>query len=309
MHDALISVASAFSNVSMPWITLAVVFHLANMMIRSLVWREVLRLSWPAEQISVRNVARAYCVGVACNAVMPARGGDVIKVGMIRRTIAGAEIASVAATMGAMSLVDMVIGMFVLCVILMSGTATLPIAASDLMAGRHAEPIVLAFGGAVTMLALTIIAHTASSRARRAAHRIRGAIARGIHGLRSPREYVQRVVPIHVAAWTARIATVFCMAHAFHLPATVAIAAAAVAAHGVASLVPVPGGLGAQQAVHIAIFSGLSSVSQVLSFSVASQVVTSTINVVIGTAILMVMIGTVRPRTAWQAMARSARST
>ena len=307
MHDTIASVLSALEAVSVGWLVLAVTLHLANMLARSCVWRKVLQLSWPDRAIRVRDVARAYCVGVAVNAVVPARGGDVVKVGLVKARIPGADMPAVAATIAAMSMVDMLIGALIVSGLLVTGAVGLPISVHQLAHVSGSVAWIAVILGAVACAGV-MVACIRSAPVRTLLRRLAASIAHGLQGLRSPGWYARKVVPLHMIAWAARISTVYCMASAFHLPATVQIAAAAVAVHGVASLVPVPGGLGAQQAVHVALFAGLSPIAQVLSFSVASQMVTSTLNIAIGTMIMMAMIGTIRPRRAWLHAVQAARS-
>src|SRR5204863_241047 len=72
---------------------LAVLLHLANLLLRATAWRAILRAAVPGHRVPWRGVTGAYLAGAGMNGVLPARGGDVAKVVLVNRSVPGASCA------------------------------------------------------------------------------------------------------------------------------------------------------------------------------------------------------------------------
>ena len=71
--DALSAFGSHLSSVSVEALLLALGFHLANLLLRSNAWRNILLAAHPQPRVRRRTVTGAYLAGVGVNAVIPAR--------------------------------------------------------------------------------------------------------------------------------------------------------------------------------------------------------------------------------------------
>ena len=80
------------------WPLLALLLHVANHVLRSLAWRNVVAAAYPDRRVPLLPIAAAYAAGVALNAVAPARGGDAAKVALVRAAIPGSSVPTIAAT-------------------------------------------------------------------------------------------------------------------------------------------------------------------------------------------------------------------
>src|SRR5215217_745411 len=68
------------------WLIAGVLLHLLHQLVRSRGWFNIIRASYPdATELRARDVTRAYLAGVGLNGVVPARGGDLAKLYLIRR--------------------------------------------------------------------------------------------------------------------------------------------------------------------------------------------------------------------------------
>ena len=85
--------------------------HVVNHVLRSAAWCGVLAAAYPSAAVSVpARALTATPPGVALNAVAPARGGDAVKVGLVRAAVPGSSVATIAATMSVLVALDVVIG-------------------------------------------------------------------------------------------------------------------------------------------------------------------------------------------------------
>ena len=76
MINLFAAVVQRFGHVDVRLAALAVGFHLANHVLRSVAWRNVLASAYPDRRVRLLDIGAAYAIGVALNAVLPGRGGD-----------------------------------------------------------------------------------------------------------------------------------------------------------------------------------------------------------------------------------------
>ena len=152
-------VLDTFSRVDPRFVAVALAFHLANIGLRSLAWRNVLRAAYPDRHVPLLGIAGAYTAGMALNAFMPARGGDVVKIALARTRIQGSSVPTIAASMGVVTLFDAVVGGLVIVLLAVAGLLptfpglpSLP-AAPGLVAGH---PMLASLGGVVLVAAAVL---------------------------------------------------------------------------------------------------------------------------------------------------------
>lgn len=261
---------------------LALVFHLANHLLRSLAWRGTLAAAYPDAEVPFGRVLAGYATGVALNAVAPARGGDAVKIGLVRAAVPGSAVATVAATFSVLVALDLVVG--TLLVLTLGVTGAVP-----LDAGRLTTVLPVAAALAALLTAAVVLLRR---RLRTLGARLRqgGAI------LRTPSRYARVVALPQLAAWCSRVAVVMCLLAAFGLPATVPVAALVMVVGGASSVVPLtPGGAGTQQVLLALALSQTASAAAVVSFSLAMQASVTVVNALLGLAAAMVVARTLRP--------------
>jgi uncharacterized membrane protein YbhN (UPF0104 family) len=266
-------------------VALALAFHLANHLLRSLAWRGTLVAAYPEAEVPLGRVLAGYAAGVALNAVAPARGGDAVKIGLVRAAVPGSSVATVAATFSVLVALDLVVG--TLLVVTLGVTGAVP-----LDAGRLTTLLPIAAGLAALLAAAVWLLRR---RLRTLGERLR----RGGAILRSPARYARAVALPQLAAWCARVAVVLCLLAAFGLPATVPVAALVMVVGGASSVVPLtPGGAGTQQVLLALALSQTASAAAVVSFSLAMQASVTVVNALLGVAAAMAVARTLRPLAA-----------
>ena len=104
--DGILDAARAFFDglTSVKWgpLALAVLCHLLKVAARTRAWRNIVQAAYPQTNVRWRSVYGAYVAGVGVNAILPARGGDVLKLYLLKHRVEG----STYPTLGATLLVD-----------------------------------------------------------------------------------------------------------------------------------------------------------------------------------------------------------
>lgn len=278
MNEALETVSDGFLALDGRWLALALLLHLANLTFRALAWRGVLAAAYPGARIRLLDVGAAYAAGVAANAYLPARGGDALKLALVRLRLPGSTVVG----LGASSAVVLLFDGLVTAALLGTAWATgaLPVLPAPSLEAA------LAIGAAAAVAAVVVVK----------APRLRAGLRQGTSILRTPRAYLRAVVPFQAAAWACRIGVVFAMLGAFGVPASLPIAGLVVVAGGVSTAVPAtPGGAGTQQLLVVLVLQQVASAASALSFSIGMQVGVTITNTLLGLLALSLFFGTLRP--------------
>ena len=280
--NATLSTLDAFSDrfaaLDARWMLVGLLFHLGNLGCRALAWRGILSAAYPSARIRLLDVGAAYAAGVAANGYLPARGGEALKIALVRLRIPGSTVAGVGASNGVVLLFDSLVGATLL------GTAwalgIVPALPSPSLAVAAAAVVVLAVAAAVVA----------------AVPRLRANLRQGAAILATPGLYLRRVVPYQAGAWVCRLGTAFALLSAFGVPATLPIAGLVVVAGGASTLVPAtPGGAGTQQLLIVVALQQVASAASALSFSIGMQIGLTAVNTVVGLAAMALLFGTLRP--------------
>jgi uncharacterized membrane protein YbhN (UPF0104 family) len=294
------AMAQRFADVDGRWVALALALHLANHVLRSLAWRNVLAAAYPAARIPLLGVVSAYALGVGLNALLPARGGDAVKIAVVRGRIPGSSVATIASSMSVVVLFDMVAATGL--VALVAATGSLPFA-PDPPAGPA-----LAWAGAGVACAAAM-GFVARRRVGARLSRLWEQARRGGAILRTPARYVLRVAAVQAGAWLCRIGVVWCLLAAFGLGGGPLVAAMVMILCGVSTVVPLtPGGAGTQQVMLAYALSQTATAAAVVSFSVGMQAGVTAVNAVLGLGAAMIAFRTMRPLAAIRSVRRLARA-
>jgi uncharacterized membrane protein YbhN (UPF0104 family) len=272
--------------------------QLANLALRSFAWRNVLAAAYPDRRVPVLRVAAAYTAGVGMNSFLPARGGDVAKLVLVRTQLPGSSLATIGAALGVLVAFDVVLGT----------TLVLTLGALGLLPALPAIPSVGVLPAVAVAAALAVGAVLVRRRPRWLG-RVVAPVARGFSVVRSPRRYAATVLPLQLASWACRVGVVLLVLAAFRIEVEPQTAALVVVLNGLSTVVPVPGGAGAQQVLASYALQGAAPVAGALSFSVGLQLGVTAVNLAVATAGAMLLVRTIRPLAALQGAAALARRT
>ena len=278
---------------------LGLLLHVANLLLRATAWRNILAAAHPQHRFRWRTVSGAYLAGVGLNSVLPARGGDVMKIYLVHRRAPDTPYTTITTSLLAETLFDAVVGSLLLIWAFSAGVIPGgPDLSSRLAAFEwsfFAEHVrLLAFLVATLLIALAVF----FSWLERRANRFWDGVKDGLAILTTPRRYLREVVALQATGWICRAGAMYFFLRAFGIPADLSDATLALSAGSIATLLPLtPGGIGPQQALLVYMFDGVAARSAVLSFSVGMQFAITLTNAVIGGTCLAVMLG----RLPWRA--------
>jgi len=284
------------------WLALAIAvgFHLARLLVRTPAWRNIIRASYPGLTIPRRTVAGAYLAGVGVNAIIPARGGDVLKLYLVKHRVEETTYPTLGATLIVETLFDTVVAGAILIWALMIGVLPslgvlphLPQIEWSWPLRHTREALVI---GLVWLVVLILFSVIAVRRVREFKQRVRQGFA--ILGDRA--RFVREVVSWQALSWGFRFASVYFFLEAFRVPATLHNALLVLVVQSLSTLLPfTPGGVGTQQGLLVYVFDRAGTVisgALLLSFSVGMYLTTTIVGVIVGFGCLFLMIRTLRWR-------------
>jgi uncharacterized membrane protein YbhN (UPF0104 family) len=282
---------------------LPVVYALAcqcvKMAVRSRAWRNILAAAYPESNVRWRSVFGAYAAGVGVNAVIPVRGGDLLRLFLVRRRVKGATYPTLAATLLVETLVDAVLSAALLVWAL--ETHVLPgvnvlhrLPSIDwFWLFQHPRSALLVIGA--TLVLGFAVGFWAAARI--AAFRRR--VAQGFAVLRTPGRYFRSVVLLQLLDWVFRLAVIYFFLRAFHVHPDVHNALRVQVTDSLSTIVPLtPAGIGTAQALIVYVLHGQASRSALHAFSVGLKTIISAVNVAFGLAAIALMLRTLHWRRA-----------
>ena len=112
MGNVLHAFAAFFEHLrAIAWtpVLLALLCQLAKTAVRTRAWRNILAAAYPEARVRWRSVFGAYVAGAGVNAIVPVRGGDLLKLSIVKRRIEGATYATLASSLLVETIVDAVL--------------------------------------------------------------------------------------------------------------------------------------------------------------------------------------------------------
>lgn len=299
--DAVVEAVRVFARhlADVGWapLGLALALHLAKVGCRTRAWHAIVAAAYPRAGVRWRSIFGAYVAGVGVNAVVPVRGGDVVRIVLARRAVHGSTVATLGSTMLVETIFDALVALGLLAWAITQGVLpgldVLPrLPAPDwAWIGRH--PIATIAIGAGLGLALgvgyVLLAHRAAALGQR--------VGQGFAVLRRPRRYLVAVVPWQAADWLLRLASIWFFLDAFGIDPSVERVLLVQLANSLATVVPItPAGIGTTQALLVYLFVGRAPATEVVSFSVGMELATAVVNGALGFAAILLTLRTLRWR-------------
>jgi uncharacterized protein (TIRG00374 family) len=264
-------------------LVLALAFFGLNLTIRSRAFFHSLRAAYPGVAFKWRRVWGAYVAAVGFNNVVPARGGDVIKLFLTRSSIPGSRYPTVAAAFFVESIFDATVGVLVLIFAFSQGVFPKPPNFSKL---SSFDISYLAAHFRFTLFLITALAVLGLVAFALLAERAKAFWARvrqGLAILRDRPRYLREVVSLQVVAWLSRFAAFWFFLDAFRVGGSVKNVLLVFAVNQVAGAVPLtPGGAGVQQALLVKVFAASASTSVVAAYSVGQQIAIAAFTALLG---------------------------
>ncbi|HMJ36632.1 MAG TPA: lysylphosphatidylglycerol synthase transmembrane domain-containing protein [Baekduia sp.] len=220
-------------------VVLGIVLYIAAQCVRTLGWHAILRAAYPeATELRRRDTMCAYLAGAGLNGVIPARGGDIVKLWLLHRRIRGARYPTLAATFLPETLFETFFGFALVVWALSQGFLPVPTSSGEL---PHVDVTLLieyplpAIGGAV---ALGAIGYGLYRLLRRRISDLTVRLRQGVAILRTPRRFVTSVASWQALGRLIRLGSLAAFMAAFHLPVTAATVVLVMAAQGGGRIIP-----------------------------------------------------------------------
>jgi uncharacterized membrane protein YbhN (UPF0104 family) len=283
------------ASVSWAALAIALALHFGKVAVRTVAWRNIIQAAYPETNVPLGPVFGAYVAGVGVNSIVPGRGGDLVKLYLVRQKVPGTTYTTLASTLFTETLVDLVL----------AGAIFIWALTQGVLPGLNVLPNLPSFdwgwllrNGRLTATAVALLNLAALWFAWWASRHIEGfkqRVGAGFAILRDRRRYAREVVSWQVLSWVLRIASLFFFLRAFHVTATVHNALLAQTVDSLATLLPFsPGGAGTKQGLLVYVLRGQASSSELLAFSVGTNIAIVVFNVAVAAVAVFLMLRTLR---------------
>ena len=284
-----------------PWfLGLGAVLYLAAQTVRPRGWHTILRAAFPeATDLRARDVIRAYLAGAGINAIVPARGGDVVKLALVRRRIEGARYSTLAATFIPETLFETAFGTALVAWGLAMGFIPVPSTSGELPALDVSHVLGHPVLSVLVLAALVLVG-------RRLVRALRSALRQGMAILSSPRRFLFGVASWQALARLIRLGSMAAFMAAFGLPVTPATVVLVMAAQGGGRILPLaPASAGLRLAMlsygFVEVTGRPVDIAAITAFTFGVGAVLALSGLAVATVILAQEFGTLSPRRAMAA--------
>ncbi len=263
------------SLASIQWLALLIglVAFIAYLTIRARAYFHVLRAAYPDERFEFRKIWGAYMAAYGFNQVVPARGGDVIKLFLTKTSIPNSSYPAVGSSFFVEAIFDLCMAIPILTFAFTQGAFPKPPDFSKLPAFDIAF---FASHPQFTLFLLTVLGILALVAFALLSARVRAFWARvrqGVVILRDRRRYLREVFLVQLGAWVLRFTAFWFLLEAFGVGGSVENVLLVLGVNAVAACVPfTPGGAGVQQALLVKVFSGTATGATIAAYSVGQQI-------------------------------------
>jgi len=274
---------SDLAAVHWPALALGLLFFGLNLTLRSRAFFHSLRAAYPAVAFQWRRIWGAYFAAVGFNNIVPARGGDIIKLFLARSSIPGSTYPTVAAAFFVESVFDICVGVLILLFAFTQGVFPKP---PDFAKLNSFDISYLAQHFRFTLFLLTALAVLGLTAFALLSVRVKAFWARvrqGVTILTDRRRYLREVAAWQAVAWICRFAAFWFLLEAFRVGGSVQNVLLVFAVSQVAGAVPLtPGGAGVQQALLVKVFATSAPTAVVAAYSVGQQIAIALFTALIG---------------------------
>ena len=272
-------------------LAVALALHLAKLVVRARAWYNIVRAAYPTDRLRFRDALGAFLAGTGVGACVPARAGQLVRLGLVRNRVSSSSLPGLVSTLIAESVFDVALTAAIAVAFL--------VAAGPGVAGGAAFPGPLGQHPVVAGLAAAAATMVGCALALQRRARIRSLLREARIGLAvfaRPTRYLRGVASWQALACTLRVASTYWFLVAFHVPASLHVVLLVIAVQLVAGAIPLtPGGAGTQQAMLVAALSPTTT-STVLGFGIGTQMTTMLADLVLGGVSLILMTGSLRWR-------------
>jgi len=281
--DAVGSFFDSLSRVGWPSLLLGAAMFVIYLTLRSRAFFHTLQAAYPGEPIQFRRIWGAYVAAYGFNNVIPARGGDVIKLFLTRTSIPSSSYPAIGAAFLVEAGFDLAMGIPILIFAFTRGVFPQPPEWADL--GAFDLSLVAAYPR-FTLFLLTALAFAGLVGFALLSVRVKafwGRVRQGLTILANRRRYLREVFLVQFAGWLFRFIAFWLLLEAFNVGGSVENVLLVLGVNAVASALPItPGGAGVQQAFLVKVFAGTASGATIAAYSVGQQIAIAVFSLGVG---------------------------
>ena len=279
------------ASVQWQFLGYAIACHIAKLFFRAGAWRAIINAAYPEARLKFRSAFGAYVAGVGVNSVVPARGGDVVKLYLVKHRIPDSSYAALTPTLIVETMFDFVMAGAIILWAMTSGV--LPthelysrIPAVDWKFFLRHEGIT-----GIALAVLLVLALIAFIWVRRRVEDFRVHVRQGFAILADRPRFLRRVILPQSISWVFRLASLYFFLKAFGVTANIHNALLAQVVDSLATLFPAtPGGAGTKQGLTEFLFRGRGvGHTLLLAFSVGMNIAIVVVNLLMGLAAIGLM--------------------
>jgi uncharacterized membrane protein YbhN (UPF0104 family) len=259
---------------------------------RSRAYFNVLRAAYPTERFQWRRIWGAYIAAYGFNNVVPARGGDIVRLFLTKGSVPNSSYPAVGSSFLVELVFDGFMAIFILTFAFTQGVFPKPPDFSELGAfdlsyfASHPRfaLFVLTFLGVAVLVGFALL----SVRVKAFWARVR----QGLTILTDRRRYLREVFALQFIGWLFRFTAFWFLLEAFGVGGSVRNVLLVLGVNAVAAVVPfTPGGAGVQQALLVKVFAGTASGATVAAYSVGQQIAIGAVTLGVGFVALLTIFG------------------
>ena len=288
--DAVDSFFSNLAQVHFGALAFALLCFAVYLSFRARASFHILRAAYPDETFRFREIWGAYFAGYGFNSVIPARGGDVVRLFLTKTSVPHASYPAVGASFAVEAVFDLVMGVFILSFAFTQGVFPKP---PDFAKLNAFDLSYLASHPRFTLFLLTALGLASLAGFALLSTRVKAFWARvrqGLTVLYDRDRYLREVFLVQLAGWLFRFTAFWFLLEAFNVGGSVKNVLLVLGVNAVAAAVPfTPQGAGVAQALLVKVFAGTASGATVAAYSVGQQIALGAFTFGIGFAALFLI--------------------
>jgi uncharacterized membrane protein YbhN (UPF0104 family) len=286
--DAVDSFFSGLASVRLGPLILALLLFTGYLTLRARASFNILRAAYPDERFRFLDIWGAYFAGYGFNAVVPARGGDVVRLFLTKTAIPKSSYPAVASSFVVELGFDVAMGSLILLFAFSQGVFPKPPDFANLNAfdlsylaqHPHFTLFLLTFLVVGSLVGFALL--SAGMRA------FWDRVKQGLTIVFDRRRYLREVFAVQFAGWVLRFSAFWALLEAFNVGGSVKNVLLVLGVNAVSAAVPfTPQGAGVQQALLVKVFAGTAAGSTVAAYSVGQQIAIGALTFGIGFAALV----------------------
>jgi uncharacterized membrane protein YbhN (UPF0104 family) len=289
-------------------VVVGIVLYVLAQCVRTLGWHNILRAAYPnATELRRRDTMTAYLAGAGLNGVIPARGGDIVKLWLLHRRVGGARYPTLAATFVPETLFETFFGFALVVWALSKGFLPVPSASGEM---PHIDVTLVlehplsAAAGAVVLAA---IGYGLYRLLRRRVSDLTVRLRQGVAILSQPRAFLRGVATWQALGRLIRLGSLAAFMEAFHLPVTLSTVMLVMAAQGGGRIIPLaPASAGLRLAMlsygFVETTGHAVDIAAITTFTFGVGALLMLAGLMVGLVALGLQLGTCSPRTALAAV-------